>query len=759
MRPIKLVMSAFGPYAGQTEIDFEKLGERGLYLITGDTGAGKTTLFDAVIFALYGEASGNLREAGMFRSKYAQPGTQTFVELEFLYGAKRYTVRRNPEYLRPKGRGEGMTVQRADAVLAYPDGRVVTKVKDVTAAVTELIGLNRNQFTRIAMIAQGDFQNLLMAKTEERSKIFREIFHTKPYLALQEKLKSEALAMKGEYEELCRAILREMDGVLCAPEHPCRVLYEAASSGGSVDNVEEFLRELTLFNEAEDTRRLALERQIEELDGQLSEVSRRLGKAQADRETAGTVRKAREAAAQQERLLPGYLTAYEDAKKQTPQREALAVEIENDRKLIKQQKETEKNYSECRRKKERAQEDYRRISEKMQTMRADYQQAERLFLDAQAGILARTLREGEACPVCGSLTHPHPAQLPPKAPTQETLRRKKEELSRLEEQTVQMSSRAGEAEAQEKEARRLFEEGRAKLVSEEALRQKQQRKQALERALEEARGAYENCSRKLEQNRLLIEKFAQQAEDMQAVTEEAIEQTICTLSEQSKEMNLQRRLLTQQKEECGHNLRTNQRIAGAIAGMRTQLLKTEETYQLRKSLSDTANAGVRGKDRVTLETYVQMRFFERIIARANVRFMVMSGGQYELKRREEADNQRSQSGLELDVIDHYNGSVRSVKTLSGGETFQASLSLALGLSDEIQSQAGGIRLDTMFVDEGFGSLDEEALNQAVKALSGLAEGNRLVGIISHVGELKERIERQIVVTKQRSGGSAVRVVV
>ena len=158
-----------------------------------------------------------------------------------------------------------------------------------------------------------------------------------------------------------------------------------------------------------------------------------------------------------------------------------------------------------------------------------------------------------------------------------------------------------------------------------------------------------------------------------------------------------------------------------------------------------------------LETYIQMTYFDRIIARANTRFMVMSGGQYELKRREVPESNRGKSGLELDVIDHYNGTERSVGSLSGGESFQASLSLALGLSEEIQSSAGGVRLDTMFVDEGFGSLDGESLQQAIRALSGLAEGNRLVGIISHVAELKEKIDRQILVTKEKSGGSRVTI--
>ena len=185
----------------------------------------------------------------------------------------------------------------------------------------------------------------------------------------------------------------------------------------------------------------------------------------------------------------------------------------------------------------------------------------------------------------------------------------------------------------------------------------------------------------------------------------------------------------------------------------------EQRWTQVKALSDTANGTLTGKEKVMLETYIQMTYFDRIVARANTRFMVMSGGQYELARRTVAEDKKSQSGLELDVIDHYNGTRRSVKTLSGGESFQASLSLALGLSDEVQSSAGGIHLDTMFVDEGFGSLDEESLRQAIRALSGLAQGHRLVGIISHVAELKEKIDKQIVVTKDRAGGSKAVIVV
>ena len=227
-----------------------------------------------------------------------------------------------------------------------------------------------------------------------------------------------------------------------------------------------------------------------------------------------------------------------------------------------------------------------------------------------------------------------------------------------------------------------------------------------------------------------------------------------------------KRALSMKKTGISQELkRVNVRIAAnrtALENIRNksrELAGLEKRWSWVRSLANTANGNISGKEKIMLETYVQMRCFDRILVRANTRLMVMTGGQYELVRRQVSENNRSKSGLELDVIDHYNGTRRSVKSLSGGESFKASLSLALGLSDEIQASAGGIRLDTMFVDEGFGSLDEESLQQAVRALAGLADGNRLVGIISHVSELKERIDRQIVVTKDRCNGSRVEIVV
>ena len=218
MKPKKLVISAFGPYADRMELDFDRLGG-GLYLITGDTGAGKTTIFDAITFALYGEASGEIRKGEMFRSKYAKPEVRTFVELTFTYQGKDYTVKRNPEYLRPKDRGQGMTMEKANAELIFPDGRQpVTKTSEVTKKVTELLGLDQRQFRQIAMIAQGDFQKLLLTGTADRSEIFRKMFHTEIYQELQKRLREAAKERWKIYDEKKCSISQYLENVVCPEE-------------------------------------------------------------------------------------------------------------------------------------------------------------------------------------------------------------------------------------------------------------------------------------------------------------------------------------------------------------------------------------------------------------------------------------------------------------------------------------------------------------------------------------------------------------
>lgn len=907
MKPLQLKMSAFGPYADEVIIDFTRLGEKGLYLITGDTGAGKTTIFDAITFALYGEASGNNRDTDMLRSQYAKEGTPTFVEMRFLYRRKEYVIRRNPEYIRPAKKGGGVTTEKADALLSFPDGRMVTKTKEVTRAITELIGLDRNQFTQIAMIAQGDFLKLLFAKTEERSKIFREIFDTKKYQILQDRLKLEKNGLDKEYQDISKSIWQYMDGI--------------QGEEDKQGTVEVRLAKLSHLLEEEKERIMFLTKEITAIENRLENLNRYIGKAETEEKNRRELQKLEETLSLHKEKLEWTKEKLSEEEKKEAEREQLRTEIVlSEEKLplydevekakkdfitlkarlqsieeeLLQSREREKKYnrnvvlmkerieqlvsvdaqkvkldnekSALEEKKNQArllkkmlveykgivnrftelQKQYQSAILKGQKKQQEYERMERNFLDSQAGLLAQKLKDGEPCLVCGAIHHLNPAKLTEKVCSEEELREAKQQSAILMEKATALSVEAGKTKGEMETARRNIEDraeqifgkqvesvyakleewitelakADEKMQSDYAVLEKQLvEKNRFEQQLpqvekmqkeEEMKGKewerlqvqyYTECGNaekqlaKLKESLLFSSKTEIEADieakkKMRKMMEESYErarreveeitgkikeenakidmlrsqlekQTDCSLPkllEEQRELQKKKEQLLAERESMVSVCNSNRQIKLSVEKQNTVLKDIEKRQFLVKALSDTANGSVAGKDKIMLETYIQISYFNRIIARANTRFMIMSGGQYELKRREETKDQRSQTGLELDVIDHYNGSIRNVKTLSGGEAFQASLSLALGLSDEIQSLAGGIQLDTMFIDEGFGSLDEEALEQAMKALYRLADGNRLVGIISHVSELKERIEKQIVVKKEKAQGSSVRVI-
>lgn len=1417
MKPVKLTISAFGPYAGKTLIDFERLGGQGLYLITGDTGAGKTTIFDAIAFALYGEASGDVRRSEMFRSKYAKGDVPTYVEYIFEYRGKRYTVKRSPEYRRPKGRGTGETVQKPDAELIYPDGREpVTKIKEVTKAVTELIGLDRKQFTQIAMIAQGEFQKLLLAGTEERGIIFRQIFNTGIYQKIQDRLKFESKAQWKKYEEQKRSMIQYMEGITCREDSPyfpeMKELKKAKFDGSFGDGIlllkdickedKQILRELeekiegldaqiqkkdqlignirkikeqqeelernqkvleeqqplweqaqklhteasekakeseplaliisqeqknlalfdeweqeeeakaanekSLIYETEQKRQLEVQRtsleealqkdkenlkaysaageekerlenqkknavhqkqslhqqsenlykemqnqeaalddihlqqsigealtaaiaecqeqletsadqeaelsSIKEVQAKLSEQKDILEKAAAeqnhiDMDVKQTVVKAEYLRQKEEALTESAekeskewetlknarefeislrheaqqaeedLRVFQEQKKslasiRTAEREMemvrdaarkqaaeyaqkqkhLKAEWESikstDTKilLLEQKKKELENKNTQKEALQKEIEQRKKFFKELEALQQQYREAadqkeqigkiarsmEQLFLEAQAGILASTLSDGEACPVCGSNHHPVLALVPQNVPLKEDLDKEKTRLSDIEKEAAQFSTlaaqknaqiqaeteiisnmaerlcgskmtndgalyaaihqvqeqikteavrldrlykqaekdcvrkaeldeslRAGEeksaenealvqekehalaavkgqrrekeaqweqtvlnwsfskdtfgrdiedlqkmegwllqrveqssqsksraeadvkrleiiekdADQREKEREQLKEEialchekeaecsGQKRELKKQSLKEiektwdildaapwlkfqsqsrkadnigdilillkesqntlaecadaasakaarfhecrtdmQQKEKQLLDsqkrlnelekqsegtksRQREIARQLFEslliydpgfgeryhsfskismealrenaaaarqeleqrldlleeeliknraNLLRKEElegqipQNEKRIQKLsavivnaevkltriktqciaqAQKIADLSiqlgsekreeaqekinglkkqkseidtsliaaeqtlrdcAAHNNRLQSAVDTLkqqisaageagTQQEEEVLERKTLLQEEKKELSADrdqkynaYMSNRSIYQNVKTEQGQIVLTEQRYKWMRALSDTANGMLNGKQKIELETYIQMAYFDRMIRRANLRFMMMSSGQYELKREEGAESRQGKAGLELCVIDHYNATQRSVKTLSGGESFQASLSLALGLSDEIQSYAGGIKMDSMFIDEGFGSLDEEALSQAMRALVQLTEGSRLVGIISHVSELKEQIEKKIVVTKCRS---------
>ena len=932
MRPIKLTMSAFGPYRAETVVDFTKLGNGGIYLITGDTGAGKTTIFDAITYALYGEASGSSRDdARMFRSKYADDQTPTFVELTFLYHDQIYTVRRNPDYERAKSRGEGVTVQKAEAELLFPDGRpAVTRTRDVTKAVTELIGLDRNQFSQIAMIAQGDFLKLLLARTEDRSRIFREIFKTGRYQQLQDSLRRETLEAGGAYEEVKKSLEQLRQEIQCISDAQKETL-----DGCEVTRPQEILTLLEEMLRADKASMGELSAKEQENEKALEHTNQQIGMAGNRLKTQERLQQEQESATALVPRLESARALYEEEQKKAPQREQTAIRLSEEEKklpqyevqeqkqqeilklkkaaeaaagqmlLLKQESEhlqeqllvqkkqqeslkgaqvqetraqallTEtgellKKLQELKEKELRFTKESEQLSALQQiflqeekaaeALRTEYEAKNRSYLHAQAGILAAGLKEGMPCPVCGALQHPAPAQLTQDAPDKQDVDAASAKAAAQQQKVSKDSAMAGaqkgicqtllqeifrealsctqmtEAEAESAESGAL-RSGKIPDVFQNALRAEisacMERQQVQQQALQDA-GARLQQAETLEKEIPLLEQKKEQADTglhqmevdqaqrgarlqaaekelagireqleypssreamqqiqklrmekknledqflkaqsaFQETSEKAAEkkESVQTLKKTLEDMPVyemeelqetyrmlgsRKQELSDQRNEVAFRFQTNKRIYIGIKEKAETISQMEEELSWKLALSSTANGGLAGKEKVMLETYIQMNFFDRMIGRANTRFMMMSSGHYELKRRREAGNQKSQSGLELDVIDHYNGTQRSVRTLSGGESFMASLSLALGLADEIQRNAGGIQLDTMFVDEGFGSLDDETLEQAMTALAGLGGGNRLVGIISHVSELKSRIDRKIIVTRQAGGGSSI----
>jgi len=930
MRPLRLTLSAFGPYAAEITLDLEKLGKGGLYLITGDTGAGKTTIFDAITYALYDHSSSGIREGSMLRCKYADDKTPTFVELEFEVHGVRYTVRRNPEYQRPKARGEGMTTEKADATLTYPDDRPpVTKAKDVTAAVQEIIGLDYNQFSQIVLIAQGQFTKLLNASTEERSRIFRKLFRTQRYAQLQERLQAEASALNQQRTAQNAKLDSLLGGLQFSPEDPdaealralcaqtvpetalalldaltarqAAALEEAGTAlqatEAQLDTVQQQLgaaaqaqrlaqqlaarqAELAAAKPALDAARAEADRhagdaaQLDALTAQVTQAQSALAAYDAldtlCRQQTEARDAARLAAAQAHKRrtqldsLNAALTAAETELAALADADTRLLALQNRSAQLTQRGEAltklEQRLADCQRQAKaahKAQESYRAAAAAQDEARTRQNTLERAFLDAQAGLLAESLVEGAPCPVCGSTHHPARALLPHTAPTQAQVEAARQAAAEADLQAQNASAAAQSALAAANEAKTslrrdaetllperftapegtvpltfalmtnvLAEESAALQTAQadcaaqcrqaeadcrrkaqlEADRQaKTRQRPALEQAAAEAdrSAAAQNASAdalegqiaerraalpyprradaqaaldKLEADRSTLrtgmdtaQRKLKQAEQTVAAAEAAVEaltaqQTAAQkelparsaeeLTAQQTALTAARESLRSREKQLSAQLLPNRKTAAQYRAAAEARQTLESRWQWVSALAATAGGTLTSKQKIRLEAYIQMNYLDRILRYANTRLMQMTAGQYELERIG-AENQRSQSGLDLGVIDHYNGTRRSVKTLSGGESFKASLALALGLSDEVQSSAGGIRLDTLFLDEGFGSLDEESLELAIRVLSGLTEGDRLVGIISHVGALKDRIDRQVVVHKARTGGSTV----
>ena len=921
MRPLKLTMTAFGPYAGKETIDFDRLGASGLYLITGDTGAGKTTIFDAITYALYGAASGPNREPSMMRSKYAERYAEPGVELTFLYSGKEYTVRRKMEHPRPSKRGGGDTTAPAEAELELPDGRLEKKDKEINRKIIEILGVDRDQFRQIAMIAQGAFLEILLEDTRGRREHFREIFGTHIYRDFQDRVKAAAQETEKERNIQKGKVQIHLQRIACPENDPMEMEAEAARSGGML--IEQAAELTGRILEKDEEARKSLAAEEEQYEKRIGELNRIIGKAEtqknakADREKALQEKKAKK---EEHRLLEKALKAEKGREPETEKKSGeLALilnELQEYEKLDRKRAElakAENGQKEKLKEIERLEEGGRKLKEELEALRAeqaalkqagdrspellaeqnsarDYlqklaelkaeldampekrqaleaareayrnareyaekrrQEADRLrraFNDGQAGILAESLEEGKPCPVCGSVHHPDKAARAADAPDEASVKKAEESARKAQGQETDASGKAREegtrAELAEESIRRkagellgsydpetvnrLLRDRQAETAAQaqeigRALNAEKARRERAEKldglipekekqtggnvdALNEARRAYDAEKARIEtegknledQRRKLrypdgraaaaaaeaLEKEIRERKRALEAAQKALDGCVNAMRELDGRISQADSILAedevkdpeakaaekdalaeaknetaQRRSETEMRISTNRDVLRNIRAASESLAALDRKWQWITAMSDTANGTLKGKQRVMFETWIQTVYFDRILRRANVHLMQMSGGKYDLKRRETAEDNRGQSGLELDVTDHTNGSIRSVRTLSGGESFIASLSLALGLSEEIQASAGGIRLDTMFVDEGFGSLDEETLQQAMRALNSLSESNRLIGIISHVAELRRQIDRQIVVKKKRTGGSTVEAIV
>lgn len=927
MKPLKLTMSAFGSYAGKNVIDFTGQ-QQGIFLITGDTGAGKTTIFDAITYALYNQTSGGERNGNMMRSQYAQPEAETYVELEFLYRGQTYRVRRNPDYKITKTLKNGKIREQKvphSVELTLPDGTVFPEKKNATdAKIIEILGLTADQFSQIVMIAQGDFLKLLYTKSDERKMIFSKLFRTDIYWKIQENLRRKSMEMDERIQENDRAFEQEKSRIIPLPESeelPLDELVERLrerlkdalkEQNLRRANVEELNKKITKYEEIN-----KLFRSLEKIRQTGKELEARQAESKERRQQIENARKADKVLVAEQQNLRQQQEVEQSAQAIAKMTETLA----NDQEMFESLK-TQLQESEAKQKREAADIQKKMLAleqsfpsyEALQNARSEEQQAKKVwedlgktseesfhkkeagiaalkeqqkqqeqvveqtkknweqtslgasesakhyehmyeaFLKEQAGILAENLSAGCPCPVCGSTVHPDPAKLSDHAVTELEVEQAKKtraaaeekrdlayaafEAEKTEKQKLAQAVEKEEADfvlaqtiakQQRKEAeqnyvslQKIAEQIREKLVYPSFAEAKKQYA-AMQKALAAAEQEIERKRQKVselaeamntlkgqklaeEENQKTAKKLAAKTEKEYAklleksgfVSEETYHLAILPERSRSKlereEKEYESQCLRQQSEQkllekqvSGKTYTDTTELNEQLKAEKQALKEAEKTYmelhtayendrsvlqncavylekgkklesedQVIKSLSKTANGRLSGSAKIDFETYIQRQYFKQIIHEANKRLLTMSNHQFILKLKEEANTGRkTNEGLDLSVYSLVTDSERDVKTLSGGESFLAALAMALGLSDIVERSAGAIHPDMMFIDEGFGSLDAQSRQQAIEVLAELAGDSRVVGIISHVTELKEQIDRKLVVSRTDKGSRAV----
>ena len=995
MMPISLTLSAFGPYPDTITIDFESFQEDGLFLITGPTGSGKTMIFDAMIFALYGKTSGQIRQTDSLRCDHALNEIPTFVEFSFSLHQQNYTIKRNPKYYL-----EGKkTPKQPSALLILPDGKMVEGIKEVNQKMISLLGVDDQQFKQICMIAQGEFTKLIMASSDEREKVLRELFHSETYQKLEEKLKVHLKTYQDKYDLLLNK-RKDLMQELQVEDHQEYLSKQTKLIASQQKEYDDLKKDLDQKKQQLQLYRLQNQRliQLKDLKQQFQDLKKQENDYQELNKTVDTLKKAQEtnylyiSYIKQQKKLQTLKLNQEDFLKQLKKlekdyqekkvqadfldykqqtKEKLQNQIQETKQLINQIYQYQNDYQNLQtlkqqyrmldeehklflKKKEKfenglqrdqeriqseqqvqskyelikqqyvrlneqkvkvhqlsdyydqilklnenksdLQEEYTVVEKQVDHERMQYNQMEKLYFRKQAGIFALQLKEDQPCPICGSLHHPHPAQIEKEDITKEKLdqqaKKVKQQEHRLQDilqkillsnqkkemlvkQTKQLSS---ELNIQEEISKEIFikeldhlskDEKRMKkeyLELQDELKYIQKLKKSVALSLKdmstyeskelkqaqsleniqvqihqlsgklndslrqyeigEVNKNYQQVQKEYRQLSLEIETIQQDYEkvknkyleiktkisslNQQIIQEQEIydeldnkyhtaldafineeeflnlktqinqisilekkyqdylislkslnEQIISlenevkdstyvdlsSLSETIKEVNQQLREKNDDLEKLKIDYSLKEKMIKDIQKINQQLEKDEDTYQRYLDLYNLASG--KNNARVSIERYVLATYFENMLIYANVIMKQLSQGRYQLLRKDDAGKGRSQQGLELDVFDQESGNIRSIKTLSGGESFKAALSLALGLSRMVQDYAGGIELNTLFIDEGFGSLDSQSLDQAMNCLMELHHENKLIGIISHVSDLKDRIERQLVVERKQ----------
>lgn len=894
MRPIQLTMSAFGSYADCVNIDFSKVNQ-GVFLITGDTGAGKTTIFDGISYALYGQTSGGRRDGSMMRSQYAANETKTYVELTFLASGQVWKVFRSPEYERESKRknkdGERtMTKERGNLELYQPDGSLYPgNRQEVNRKLIEILGVDAKQFTQIAMIAQGDFLKLLLAKSDERKEIFSRIFDTQIFRKVQEELRMRSKAEYGKLEDNRKEWIRELQQLECEEQEEKVLLLEQSQKEPDLEKGLDFAKMLCQRDQAdyekekkehtrilqqleEWNRRYSVEKEWYSIWEKREAVEQKLAKLEVERPLREKQKSKLELAQKAEKVMYPY-RSYQDASKLVKETENRVQNLEKEihlqeektaewkekeqvwnqymekleakeipvlerlRQALQQYESLQSHLKEAQ-KMEREQlrdgANYQKADQNYQQMAAQYEQLYQAYLAQQAGVLAAALKEGMPCPVCGSRQHPEPALLTDHTLTQEAVEHAKksrdqaenqreifykkylqsagafqqemavireqqmqllkeehpnEDLAQMQERWSQWESQAKKRlqEGEEKVQKARKEQENAKKICQQALQEEQRKRGQLEETKKQLVTAKVQENEKSEEYQACLREygFSMQQEFLDAYIEpsllekekqeqERYENTLVQtakeaqwLKEQSKgkerpdlktlEETLRQETARQRQQEkvlqkLYSKRETNKQAYRRMVVLGEQREELRKTYQVVNTLSRTANGSLAGTAKIDLESYMQRQYFQKMIRCANHHLKRMASGQFLLKCKSlENLSTQGNAGLDLDVYSLITGKVRDVKTLSGGESFMAALALALGMTDVITQAVGAIHMDTLFIDEGFGSLDEQAREQAIRILQGISGGKRLVGIISHVTELKEEIEQKLVVTKGKTG--------